>query len=155
MSLYTAFQLQGALAPGISDLLACRLLTGIFGSSRKPLPYEEIVPPQLPLSALTNAGGTVADIWGFKERGLASAIYAIVPFLGPGKASQMRRKSQIEYPHAVIGPIVGGFVVQNARLNWRFNFWLMFIFSAMSLITGYFLTPETVTKTYLISSATY
>ena len=151
MSLYTAFQLQGALAPRISDLLACRLLTGIFGSSRKPLPYEQSRFPSSDnfsflLLALTNAGGTVADIWGFKERGLASAIYATVPFLGPGKTSQIRRKSQYEYLHTVIGPIVGGFVVQNAHLNWRFNFWLMFIFSAISLITGYFFTPETVSK---------
>jgi len=56
----------------------------------------------------------------------------------------MRRKSQNEHPNSVIGPIVGGFVVQNIHLNWRFNFWLMFVFSAMSLITGYFFTPETV-----------
>jgi MFS family permease len=133
MSLYTAFQLQGALAPNISDLLACRLLTGIFGSSRKCLSYEEsrFLVPISPLLALTNAGGTVTDIWSFKERGLASAIYATVPFLGPGKPSQMRSQIKYKHPHTVIGPIVGGFVVQNIHLNWRFNFWLMFIFSAI------------------------
>ncbi|KAF9036770.1 major facilitator superfamily domain-containing protein [Panaeolus papilionaceus] len=104
LSLYTAFQLQGALAHNLPTLLSCRLLTGIFGSSR----------------------GAVSDIWSFRERGLASAIYATVPFLGP-----------------VIGPIVGGFVVQNPNLGWHFNFWLMFIFSAITLLAGYFLTPET------------
>ncbi|CAA7267626.1 unnamed protein product [Cyclocybe aegerita] len=108
-SLYAAFQLQGALAPNLASLLSCRLLTGIFGAS-----------------PLTNAGGTVGDIWSFRERGLASAIYATVPFLGP-----------------VIGPIVGGFVAQNPKLGWHFNFWLMFIFSGLTLLTGYFLTPET------------
>ncbi|KAG6829666.1 hypothetical protein H0H92_003909 [Tricholoma furcatifolium] len=76
--------------------------------------------------ALTNAGGAVSDIWNARERGLASAIYATVPFLGP-----------------VIGPIVGGFVAQNPHLGWHFNFWLIFIFSAITLCLGYFLTPET------------
>ncbi|KAF8906065.1 major facilitator superfamily domain-containing protein [Gymnopilus junonius] len=109
LSLYTVFQLQGALGRNLGALLSCRLLTGIFGSS-----------------PLTNAGGVVSDIWNFRERGLASAIYSTVPFLGP-----------------VIGPIVGGFVVQNPHLSWRFNFWLMFTFAGLSLIAGYFWAPET------------
>ncbi|TFK42877.1 major facilitator superfamily domain-containing protein [Crucibulum laeve] len=96
LSLYTVFQIPGALSKNLPTLLACRLLTGTFGAS-----------------PLTNAGGAVGDIWNFRERGLASAIYATVPFLGP-----------------VIGPIVGGFVAQNPRLGWHFNFWLMLIFSA-------------------------
>ncbi|PPQ66843.1 hypothetical protein CVT26_009622 [Gymnopilus dilepis] len=109
LSLYTAFQLEGALGRNLGALLSCRLLTGIFGSS-----------------PLTNAGGVVSDIWNFRERGLASAIYSTVPFLGP-----------------VIGPIVGGFVVQSPHLTWRFNFWLMFIFAGLSLLLGYFWAPET------------
>ncbi|KAG2020659.1 multidrug transporter [Coprinopsis cinerea AmutBmut pab1-1] len=64
--LYMVFQLQGALSHNVATLLSCRLLTGIFGAS-----------------PLTNAGGTISDIFNFRERGLASAIYATVPFLGP------------------------------------------------------------------------
>lgn len=109
LSLYAIFQVQGALGRNLATLLSCRLLTGIFGSS-----------------PLTNAGGAVSDIWSFRERGMASAIYATVPFLGP-----------------VIGPIVGGFVVENPHLGWHFNFWLMFIFSAITLLAGYLFTPET------------
>lgn len=45
---------------------------------------------------------------------------------------------------SVVGPIVGGFVAENPRLGWHFNFWLMFLFSMASLIGGYFFTPETV-----------
>ena len=62
----------------------------------------------------------------------------------------MRSKSE-----SVIGPIVGGFVVENPYLGWHFNFWLMFIFSAITLVAGYFLTPETVTFIFypLISAA--
>lgn len=45
----------------------------------------------------------------------------------------------------VIGPIVGGWIVQT-RLGWRFNFWLMFIFSALSLTFGVIVMSETVSR---------
>ncbi|KAF9459570.1 MFS general substrate transporter [Collybia nuda] len=109
LTAYTFLQLGGSIGHNLVALLACRLLAGTFGSS-----------------PLTNAGGAVSDIWNARERGLATAIYSTVPFLGP-----------------VIGPIVGGFVAQNPRLGWRFNFWLIFIFSASVLVLGYFVTPET------------
>ncbi|KAL9714881.1 hypothetical protein Ac2012v2_001541 [Leucoagaricus gongylophorus] len=115
LSVYSLFQVQGALSKNLATLLSCRLLTGIAGSS-----------------PLTNSGGAVSDIWNFRERGLASAIYATVPFLGP-----------------VIGPIAGGFVAQNPRLGWHFNFWLMLILSFLTLVVGYFFTPETYTPVLL------
>ncbi|THH15021.1 hypothetical protein EW146_g5400 [Bondarzewia mesenterica] len=77
-------------------------------------------------SPLTNAGGAIADIFNARDRGIASAIYSTAPYLGP-----------------VVGPIVGGFVSENPSLGWRFTFWLMFIFSAVNLILGAIVTPET------------
>jgi multidrug resistance protein len=108
VGLYTPLHIGGAFAKNITTVLIIRLLTGIFGAS-----------------PLTNAGGAVADLFSPRERGLASAIYAAVPFLGP-----------------VIGPIVGGFVAEST-LGWHFNFWLMLLLGALSLITGYFIAPET------------
>ncbi|KZP24834.1 MFS general substrate transporter [Athelia psychrophila] len=108
-SLYTLLHLGGALGQNTATLLTCRLLSGIFGSS-----------------PLTNAGGTLADIWNARERGVATAIYATAPFLGP-----------------VVGPIVGGFVAERKSLGWHFNFWVMMILSATTLILGFLLTPET------------
>ncbi|KAJ7489949.1 MFS general substrate transporter [Mycena galericulata] len=108
LAAYTGFQLLGCLARhNLYALLSCRLLTGIFGSS-----------------PLVNAPAQISDIWNARERGLASAIYSVMPFLGP-----------------IIGPIVGGYVVM--KLDWHFNFWLMFIFSALSLLSGALFTPET------------
>ncbi|KAJ6623387.1 MFS general substrate transporter [Mycena sp. CBHHK59/15] len=105
---YTIFQLEGCLARNnVYALLSCRFLTGIFGSS-----------------PLVNAPAQISDIWNARERGLASAIYSGMPFLGP-----------------IIGPVVGGYVVM--KLDWHFNFWLMFIFSVLSLLSGVVLTPET------------
>ncbi|KAH9952218.1 MFS general substrate transporter, partial [Amylocystis lapponica] len=73
----------------------------------------------------SNAGGALSDIWIARERGIASSIYATAPFLGP-----------------VIGPIVSGWI-EETRLGWRFNFWIMFMASALCLILGFFVTPET------------
>jgi len=76
---------QGALSHNLATLLSCRLLTGIFGSSREFffLQVQKYLKAH-DFPALTNAGGAISDIWSFRERGLASAIYATVPFLGPG-----------------------------------------------------------------------
>ncbi|KNZ71569.1 hypothetical protein J132_08627 [Termitomyces sp. J132] len=109
LTTYTLLQLMGSLGHSLAILLTCRLLTGIVGAS-----------------PLSNAGGAISDIWNARERGLASAIYATVPFLAP-----------------VIGPIVGGFVAENSRLGWHFNFWISFIFGTITLCLGYCLTPET------------
>jgi hypothetical protein len=79
--------------------------------------------------------------------GVSNNVALHLPFLGPGDASRsIFVANHITNSRTVIGPIVGDFVVENPHLNWRFNFWLMFIFSAMSLITGYFCTPEKVSK---------
>ncbi|KAJ7273463.1 major facilitator superfamily domain-containing protein [Mycena haematopus] len=92
LAAYTVFQLEGCLGgSNIYTLLSCRFFTGIFGSS-----------------PLTNAPSQIADIWNARERGLASAIYSGMPFLGP-----------------IIGPVVGGYVAM--KLDWHFNFWLILI----------------------------
>ncbi|KAI0085475.1 MFS general substrate transporter [Irpex rosettiformis] len=76
-------------------------------------------------SPLTNASGVLSDMWTPKDRALVSSIYATAPFMGP-----------------VLGPIVSGWIAET-RLGWRFNFWLMLIFSAVSLLFGFIATPET------------
>jgi len=88
LSLYTLFQIQGALSKNLATLLSCRLITGIAGASRTFLSHCLLIYLVLVLFiALTNSGGAVSDIWNYRERGLASAIYATVPFLGPGTYS--------------------------------------------------------------------
>ncbi|KAI0340631.1 MFS general substrate transporter [Trametopsis cervina] len=76
-------------------------------------------------SPLTNASGVISDMWLAKDRGVVSAIYATAPFMGP-----------------VLGPIVSGWIAETS-LGWRFNFWLMFIFSSIALGLGVVITPET------------
>lgn len=105
----TVFNCAAAGAPSdnIAGLLIFRFFAGAFGSS-----------------PLTNAGGVIADMFDAKDRGLATAIFAAAPFLGPS-----------------IGPIIGGFAGQH--LGWR---WLLGILAAISgvlwIVTS-FIVPET------------
>jgi hypothetical protein len=62
----TAFNAGSAAAQNIETLIICRFLSGAFGSS-----------------PLTNSGGVIADLFLPAERGLAAAIFATAPFLGP------------------------------------------------------------------------
>ncbi|KAI4592573.1 MFS siderochrome iron transporter 1 [Pestalotiopsis sp. 9143b] len=72
----TAFNAGAAAAPNIQALIVLRFFAGTFGSS-----------------PMTNAGGVIADMFSASERGMATAVFATAPFLGPS-----------------IGPIAGGFL---------------------------------------------
>ena len=62
----TAFNAGAAGAKNIESLVILRFFAGAFGSS-----------------PLTNAGGVIADLFVASDRGLATAVFATAPFLGP------------------------------------------------------------------------
>lgn len=62
----TAFNAAAAAAPNMAALVVLRFFAGAFGSS-----------------PLTNAGGVIADMFSAGERGIATSIFAMAPFLGP------------------------------------------------------------------------
>ncbi|PRP80994.1 hypothetical protein PROFUN_11108 [Planoprotostelium fungivorum] len=103
----TAFNAGACGAQNIDTLLVLRFFAGAVGSS-----------------PLTNAGGTIADCFPAKQRGLATCVFAAAPFMGPA-----------------LGPIVGGFVGQT--IGWRWIEGVMAIFSGVITIVGFFLYPET------------
>jgi MFS transporter, DHA1 family, multidrug resistance protein len=72
-----------------------------------------------------NSGGFIADIWDAPGRGPAVAIFTAAIFLGP-----------------ILGPIVGAFVVPS-HLGWRWDFWILLIFSGICLIFCVLFIPET------------
>lgn len=104
---YAAFNAGAAGAKNIQTLLVLRFFAGAFGSS-----------------PLTNAGGVVADTFTVAERGLAMAVFAAAPFMGP-----------------VLGPIIGGFLGQNAGWRWVEGF--LAAYSGLLWILGMLLVPET------------
>ncbi|CZR67442.1 related to synaptic vesicle transporter SVOP and related transporters (major facilitator superfamily) [Phialocephala subalpina] len=91
----------------IQTLIALRAFAGAFGSS-----------------PLTNAGGVIADLFAAEQRGLATALFAAAPFLGP-----------------TLGPIVGGFLGETE--GWRWIIGLMAIFSGVMWILCTLMVPET------------
>ncbi|KAF4995488.1 hypothetical protein FGRMN_5109 [Fusarium graminum] len=103
----TAFNAGCAGATGPAGLIVMRFFAGAFGSS-----------------PLTNAGGTIADMFPASQRGLAMAIFAAAPFLGP-----------------VLGPVIGGFLGMNAGWRWVMGF--LAAFSGALWILGTLLVPET------------
>lgn len=104
-------QIGCALAKNIETLLILRLLAGAIGSA-----------------PLTNSAGVVSDVFTARERGVAMAVYALMPFLGP-----------------VFGPIVGGYV---GSWQWRWLFWITAILAGVCLIGGS-MVPETHAGTIL------
>ncbi|KAF5858359.1 hypothetical protein ETB97_004480 [Aspergillus alliaceus] len=79
-----AFSAGCAGAQNIWTLIILRFFSGAFGSA-----------------PLTNAGGTISDMFSARQRGLALSLYAAAPFLGPA-----------------LGPIIGGFLSMNAGWRW-------------------------------------
>ncbi|KAK9451562.1 major facilitator superfamily domain-containing protein [Limtongia smithiae] len=110
---FMLFQIGCALAPNAATLLVCRLISGIAGSS-----------------PISNAGGTLSDMWRPAERGTAMSFFIGAPFAGP-----------------VLGPIIGGFLVE--YVSWRWTFWLILIISGVQFIVLLFLMPETYGRTLL------
>ncbi|KAI8961163.1 major facilitator superfamily domain-containing protein [Daldinia sp. FL1419] len=88
---FVAFQVGCALSPTLNALIVFRFFAGVFGSV-----------------AITNGGGTIADMVTQEKRGAAMAVFSIGPLLGP-----------------IVGPVAGGFL-SNAK-GWRWTFWLLTI----------------------------
>ncbi|KAI0880821.1 polyamine transporter 1 [Annulohypoxylon maeteangense] len=103
----TAFNAGAAGSPNIQTLIILRFFAGTIGSS-----------------PLTNSGGVIADMFPATKRGLATALFATAPFLGPS-----------------IGPIVGGFLGVGG--GWRWVEGLMACFTGILWILCTFLIPET------------
>ncbi|KAK6068802.1 major facilitator superfamily transporter [Seiridium cupressi] len=108
----TAFNAGAAAAPNIQTLIILRFFAGTFGSS-----------------PMTNAGGVIADMFSASERGMATAVFATAPFLGPS-----------------IGPIAGGFL---GEVSWRWVEGLMACFTGVVWIVVSLYVPETYTPVIL------
>ncbi|EPS38601.1 hypothetical protein H072_7625 [Dactylellina haptotyla CBS 200.50] len=113
----TAFNAGAAGAKNIQTLLIMRFFAGAFGSS-----------------PLTNAGGVIADMFPASQRGLAMAVFAACPFMGP-----------------VMGPIAGGFLGQSA--GWRWVEGLLAAFSGLTWLMMAFGVPETYSPVLLSKRA--
>lgn len=113
---YIAFNFLCAFTPNFAGLLVGRFLTGTFASS-----------------ALSNAPGVLADIWGPIERGNAMALFSMMTFIGPA-----------------LGPVIGGFL--ELKENWRWIFYVLLWLGGLTLVPM-FTIPETLPPIVLRNKA--
>ncbi|KAK6200536.1 synaptic vesicle transporter [Scheffersomyces amazonensis] len=112
------FIIPCALAKNIATLLICRLIDGIAFSA-----------------PMTLIGGSLADIWEGKDRGVAMAIFSAAPFLGP-----------------VCGPVFGG-LLGDYTSTWRWVYWCFLIVAGVFYVIFISIVPETHAGTLLKSRA--
>lgn len=114
--LYLAFTFLCAFTPNFAGLLVGRFLTGTMASS-----------------ALSNAPGVLADIWGPVERGSALALFSMMTFMGPA-----------------IAPVISGFL--EVTKDWRWSFYVLLWLAALTI--PFMLTiPETLPSQVLLNKA--
>ncbi|KAF4477225.1 multidrug resistance [Fusarium agapanthi] len=89
-------------------------------------------------SPLSNAGGVIADMFEARDRGLATALFAMAPFLGPTIGSRYREE---DADYSKTGPITGGFLGESE--GWRWVMGMTSIFTGVVWIINSLVIPET------------
>ncbi|ORY25525.1 major facilitator superfamily domain-containing protein [Naematelia encephala] len=115
--LFTIFNGGVIASQNVWTLIILRFFAGTAGSS-----------------PLTNAGGTVSDLFSAKDRGLGMGVFASAPLLGP-----------------TIGPIIGGFLGETH--GWRWVAAFIALFTAVLTVLGTVAIPETYAPVLLRSRA--
>lgn len=73
---------------------------------------------------MTNAGGTIGDVWAVNERGNKMAAFSSILFASP-----------------CLGPLVGGYISES--VSWRWIYWVLLIFSGVCWLIAFAFLPET------------
>lgn len=106
-TIFAVLQIPLALSHSLAAILVLRFLAGAFGAAT---------------IALVSAA--YADFWSPTGRGVASAIYSVVCFVGP-----------------CMGPIIGVYITEN--LGWRWTSWITLIMAGFFGLPAFFIVPET------------
>jgi hypothetical protein len=86
---------------------------------------------------LSNAGGTLVDIGNNVSRTLMLPLFTTCGFVGP-----------------VMGPIIGGFLVENEKYGWRWCYWVIAIWNALAFVVVGLFMPETLATGLMKMKAT-
>lgn len=83
------------------QMMAFRFLSGIGGSAPQAVGIRTLILHCRELTRTQIGGGVISDCFRANERGLATAIYSLMPFLSPATA-----------------PIMGGYMTQYVTWRW-------------------------------------
>ncbi|GAA6059059.1 hypothetical protein JCM10212_002030 [Sporobolomyces blumeae] len=115
--IFIVFEVGCAVSTNIQTRVVLRFFAGCFGAS-----------------PLTNAGGSLADLWSPDERTFAFPVFAVAGFFGPA-----------------VGPVMGGWIGQTWHYEWCD--WVSAIWGALVFIICLVLMPETFAPTILALKA--
>lgn len=128
-----------ALAPNIGVLLAFRFLSGVAGSA-----------------SLSVSSGTVSDLFAGSDLGAPMMICTassartsltprtLLPNLLPVGSQHHRITAngrRLQFVGLTLGPLIGGFINQNAK--WQWTFWVMLAWAVVELAALWLSVPET------------
>lgn len=106
--IFSCFQVGAGSAKSMSALAICRFFSGFFGTT-----------------PLSNAGGSIADMWKSDERTFMFPLFGVFGFLGPA-----------------LGPIIGSYL-SKSYLTWRWSNYLVAILGFALSIVVFLFMPET------------
>ncbi|ORY89010.1 major facilitator superfamily domain-containing protein [Leucosporidium creatinivorum] len=113
MAFFFVFTIPCAVAQNVETLIICRFFAGLGASA-----------------PMTNAGGTIGDVWAVNERGNKMATFSSILFASP-----------------CLGPLVGGYIAES--VSWRWIYWVLLIFSGFCWLVAFAFLPETYAPTIL------
>jgi multidrug resistance protein len=117
--IFLLFNTMCGFAKTKQQMMAFRFLSGIGGSAPQAI-----------------GGGILSDCFRAGNRGAATAIYSLMPFLSPA-----------------VAPIMGGYLTQYT--TWRWVFWATSIFDALVQVACFFLLKETFAPAILAKKAAH
>jgi MFS family permease len=130
LGLYFAFTFPSAFAPNAASMVVGRALAGIAASA-----------------PMTVIGGTIADMWELRDRGLPMALFSGTVFIGREWGKPWAKSSLhafADFPAlpstAVIGPVIAGYL---SAAGWRWNYYLLLIIVGISWVCTTIFLPET------------
>jgi MFS family permease len=123
--LFTCFNAGLVGSQDLPTVIILRFFSGCAGVSiTHSYPTSVVLIQGMQSSPLTNAGGTVSDVFDAKMRGVGMAVFSCAPFVGPA-----------------LGPIIGGFLGETAGFRWVFA--LVAILTGLLTFIGILFIPET------------
>lgn len=134
---FSVFQIATAVGKDLQTVLICRFFGGVFGSC--PLAVVAAifsdVSTSMPSPALASHS-TRVQMFGNRTRGLAITIFSMTVFSGP-----------------LLAPFIGGFIIMNPKLGWRWTEYLVSIMGFLAFGLDLIFLEETYPPVVLVEKA--